>query len=738
MKRVFLVGACSVLVSVRIAFAQCPDGTPPPCRPRRERPLDERTWLVLPFANLARAPDLNWLSQAAVNLLYVDMSRWTDIRVVDDGRVADLLRETPEAGRSQLGLQAGLAVARRAGAGKLVMGDVLREGPRTAITAKVYDVRTGSRVRTVTQRIVGTDSLSVTFSRLALQVLAVPPPAGTTLGGIGTASAEAVRAYTLGMQALNRWRSDSAVLHFRRAIALDSTFALAHLRLAIGMRTWGPEYAEARRSAFEAAQRHAGAIPERERLVIARRQPSAGRDAHCNLGGQLLAHDSADAEGWLGIGSCHLLGDRVLVGPDGQIRPQTSWNDARRALHRALELQPGWEPFQALMVLYTADARVGCSVAASPGPCPADSVYWAASVLEGDTIATRFERRRRFDPPWRRRDSFGGRRARLTAVRALAERWTAANPRDLGGRFWYGAILGVLGDVAGAERELAAAAELSQVALDQNRLVNYNFRTAIELWRERPDRARLLLDSAVRSLQPWDREQGITHLMTTFGQFSRDLASDPDTSPRVRALRATFLTGFAGAVPLEYEQTVRAFAAARGELAPIILELGTALGFHVLRTGPALDTASAFPLFRYQAFFARGDTARARRALAEYDEWADSAAEDFRPLEVFSAESHLELGDTAIAWERIGPFGQRWPRYGPGWFWIAFADGGFLARVRAAGRAWLLYGDLAMATGHWNEARRGYRMVVGLWEHGEPPVQPLVARAQATLARLGN
>jgi hypothetical protein len=49
-----------------------------------------------------------------------------------------------------------------------------------------------------------------------------------------------------------------------------------------------------------------------------------------------------------------------------------------------------------------------------------------------------------------------------------------------------------------------------------------------------------------------------------------------------------------------------------------------------------------------------------------------------------------------------------------------------------------LYADLALANNHPDEARRGYKMVVGLWEKGEPPVQPMVARAKATLAKLGN
>ena len=43
--------------------AQCPDGSPPPCRGaaparRPNPPLDERTWIVVPFENVTRAADI--------------------------------------------------------------------------------------------------------------------------------------------------------------------------------------------------------------------------------------------------------------------------------------------------------------------------------------------------------------------------------------------------------------------------------------------------------------------------------------------------------------------------------------------------------------------------------------------------------------------------------------------------------------------------------------------------------
>lgn len=137
--------------------------------PRRVNPpLDDRTWIVVPFDNLAKNEDIDWLRGASVNLLYLDMSRWKDIRVIDDERVADLVREVPEASSATtMTLNAGLAVAKRAGAGRLVMGDVLKLGARTTVTAKVFDVRTGQRVRSVREETAIQDSVLPLFGKLA-------------------------------------------------------------------------------------------------------------------------------------------------------------------------------------------------------------------------------------------------------------------------------------------------------------------------------------------------------------------------------------------------------------------------------------------------------------------------------------------------------------------------------------------------------------------------------------------
>jgi tetratricopeptide (TPR) repeat protein/TolB-like protein len=695
---------------------------------RPDPPLDDRRWIVLPFTNVARAADLDWLSAASVNLLTLDLSRWSDIRVVDVERVADLLRDVPEAGRTQLGLQTGLATAKRAGAGKLVMGEFRKQGAGITVHARVFDARTGERVRTVSEVAQTADSVAAAYQRLAPEVVNVPTPIGATQAGIGSSSSDAIRSYTLGLAAFNRGRTDSAGLYFLEAIRSDSSFALAYRGLAdvLPRTDLGRLYPAGAAQARAAAARLAAGLPERERLVIA-----PGLTA-CERGARLLALDSADAEGWLAIGNCYRDNTRVIVSTNGEGRREVSLDAARQAYERVLALQPSREAIIRLQVWRHPPMLLGCTL--TTARCPAENSYWAALVYDGDTLSTRFERVRRFDPPARRRELAAGRRAKLVAGRAFFAQWTAAHPEDITAHAEYGDMLTQLGDFAGAQREFDAGSELARLVRDPNRPIYSGYRAEVHWKLGQADRAAAILDS-IAGPGPWP------HYNTAFGLFSRGVGSR-DTARR--SLSTAFNSVYAGVVPAGFDRTMRAYAAADTANRRDILEVGTTLAFHALRTRSAADTASEFSLFRFQAFLALADSVRARRALAEYDAWGNDKADDYwDAYEMFAAESHLEIGDTATAWARIEPFASRWPGYdtNSSWFWD-FPGDDRTSNVRAGGtvlgRAWLLYADLAMATGHREEARRGYAMIVGMWEKGEGPVQPLVKRAKEALAKLGS
>src|SRR5437667_12824772 len=85
-------------VGTSAAVAQCPDGTPPPCDTRRPAALTAvarsaplpsasdrgRRFLVLPFRNVSRQPDQDWLIEGSTSMLVDALGRWQGITVVPD------------------------------------------------------------------------------------------------------------------------------------------------------------------------------------------------------------------------------------------------------------------------------------------------------------------------------------------------------------------------------------------------------------------------------------------------------------------------------------------------------------------------------------------------------------------------------------------------------------------------------------------------------------------------------
>src|SRR5437879_12900646 len=98
-----VVGALLSALVVTSAGAQCPDGTAPPCRrggpraatttpPPAERDR-ARTFLVLPFRNLSRSADYQWLVEASPTMLADALGQWTEVTVVPDERLYPALRQ---------------------------------------------------------------------------------------------------------------------------------------------------------------------------------------------------------------------------------------------------------------------------------------------------------------------------------------------------------------------------------------------------------------------------------------------------------------------------------------------------------------------------------------------------------------------------------------------------------------------------------------------------------------------
>src|SRR5262249_21349820 len=202
--------------------------------------------------------------------------------------------------------------------------------------------------------------------------------------------------YLAGVKAYNRFDLPEAEKRLLKAIALDSTFALAHLEYSLVM-GWGDASLGTRggveqRNHALLAQRFGTNLPKRERMLIDSRAASANDDNSraCEIAAALVAQDSTDVESLYLLGECSYHDTTVDPSPsDPRIGTyRGSWNTAIRSFTKILELDPGFfaafEPFQD--ILGASQRTLRCP---RPGTAPDQCVRWSSFVLRaGDTLQT--------------------------------------------------------------------------------------------------------------------------------------------------------------------------------------------------------------------------------------------------------------------------------------------------------------------------------------------------------------
>jgi tetratricopeptide (TPR) repeat protein len=731
-----------------------------------------RSVLVGFFQNLTGDPGLEWLRVGGVEYLAQSLGRWDDLAVVDAERLLDLARraELPEG--AALSREDALQLARAAGMRTATVGTVLPlAGDTLRLTVRVYDVGSGELVTTATAQAVGEASLPGAFTSLADQILSL---AGAPTGALPsveppTRSIEAYRAYVEGIEARSRWDIDEAVAAFRRAVQLDSSFALAYYELSYAVLAREGTNPEAPFVALaDSALRWSAGRPERERLLIAASHALVHADLPRarELYTRLLAIDSSIADAWSGLGDAAWLDMTLRRDARGREYLPADLTLALHAYERALALDAGDHRVypQLANLLLGASLEENRAYAAFREPPPGSiqtvmlrsPARFYSILMIGDSIVTVPEESLAVRFPGRTVDSLRA-RARERA-REVLRRWLAVAPDEGQAYLWLATIAALDRDYDAALRALAAAERLgtsTERPFEVGRL-------GLFLEARRWDDAARLGDSLLR-LPEW-RTDGPPERTITAGALANWLlASGRPAAASERAVRYFQTLGRFEVTPRarrEFELVAQAAglrirvaygladsAAVARELAAIQRQIADA---------PAEERARLHEVVGWTAVVATaftGDTAELRR-------WRGTAGRRGRPgLDAYAV---LLAGDRARA-ERLYASAARDTSLSPSHFfalartaeglgrldealrWYGMMDSSRVGGSMGIDPDWPLVvrgyahrGALLEALGRPDDARRSYRTVLELWRDAEPAVRPqreAVARALGELER---
>ena len=748
--------------------AQCPDGSPPPCR-RAQPALDTARYLILPFAHREGSQATGLDGADCAELLTEGFERWADVRLADKTRVYDALERRKAGVPFRIPLDTALAIARLLGAGRLVTGQLWNFGDTLRLTASLYDAANGGApLRQAKTRVPLGRRPGAAFNTLADSLLGAGlPPAGPA-GAELTRSLRAFTAYTRGGRAIRSWDLTGAIQQFRAAIAADSEFTHAYLLLAQALLWAADSTPQAMRDRVTIARRTGALLgrlgPADRALLLAQQALFEQRwpDA-CRQYQEILAADSSSFAGWYGLAECN-AGDHMVIRYPRDTTRWTfrgSYETAVQAYRRALLLAPAFNlTFQRRAIdrlprlllaerWYWREGRLD------------GSSYFAFPELEGDTMAFypvpgAVMAQGNAEPPThlgavaRNRgilmevtssfvEAFPG---EARAHRALARSLEVAGKLDPE----VGDPRSALGEFAAAQGLERESGQRSRDAADRVRVLLKSGDFAA---------ARRLGDSLLRvAAQPTAGVAGVAVLLGRPAVAARFLATEDttglpasaDNGPVAVPLHAAqaglaLLAYAAVGAPSEslvaYEHRVEDLTAAlpssrRAAVRSALLDAPAELVFDVLGPRPAHRSGPPGPTWqmRLQWMLAHGDTGSARAALDSALRAGGgrlSTGESTPDVVYLGARLSLAVGDTNLAERTLdAPLDSLTVLHT--WTLRYLPLAGCLVRMMA------LRATLAAARGEAQTAQRWARAVVTLWSGADPALQPTVVRMKQIAA----
>jgi len=286
---------------------------------------------VLPFA-VRGSPDLAYLGEGMVSLLGTKLDGVGGLRSVDArallSHVAGSHAEDPEVAA---------AAARRFGAGRVILGDIVQGGERLQLSATLYRIGRDGLVRLADGRAEGAaGEVFALVDDVAAQLLAesAPGQAGRLrrIAALTTTSLDAFRAYVEGENAFRAGQYAQAAEHLEHAVRADSTFALAWYRLSLTAEYRG--LGVPTQEAAAQALRHGDRLADRDRRMLEAFMAWRAGDSY-QAERLYRAHVAAypdDVEAWFELAEV-LFHLNPLRG--------RSYHESEEAFRRVMQYEPG-------------------------------------------------------------------------------------------------------------------------------------------------------------------------------------------------------------------------------------------------------------------------------------------------------------------------------------------------------------------------------------------------------------
>jgi len=230
--------------------------------------------VVITFKNQTGEPAYDYLEQAIPNLLITSLEQSKYLRVITWERIYDLLKKLGKPDVKEIDRELGFEICRLEGVESIVLGSFIKAGDIFATDVKVLDVQSkvllksasakGEGVGSILQRQI--DELSEQISQVIIPTAEAGRASSLSVSDITTSSIEAYHYFLKGRDAFHKLYYPDAKHFIEKAIAFDSTFAIAYLYLARAQGALSED--EESDNSYEKAKMYAGRAGKKDQMYI--------------------------------------------------------------------------------------------------------------------------------------------------------------------------------------------------------------------------------------------------------------------------------------------------------------------------------------------------------------------------------------------------------------------------------------------------------------------------------------